>query len=226
MRPCERACALQVVGVPRQQPWPVRLTHWVNLPLLVIMAGSGLQILVAYPSLGPRGQTYGWYPFAGQPPPEWLRLGGWLAGARHWHFAFAWFFIANGLVYLAWLFASGEWRRRMFLPRRDLRNAVAMMAYYLRLRRAAPPSDPYNGLQRLAYTSALVLGAIVVLTGIAIYKPVQLHWLAAIFGGYDPARAIHFCALVAIAAFTVVHIVLVLLHPRALGEMITGGARR
>src|SRR5262245_52633662 len=161
--------------------------HWVNVPLLVIMAGSGLQILIAYPFLGPRGQVYGWYPFGGQRPPEWMRIGGWLAGARSWHFAFAWFFVINGLVYVPWLFASGEWRRRMFLPRRDLRNALAQMAYYMRLRHQAPPADPYNGLQRLAYTSVLVLAVLVVLTGLAIYKPVQLHWLVAMFGGYDPA---------------------------------------
>jgi Ni/Fe-hydrogenase b-type cytochrome subunit len=215
-----------VVSARRQQPFAVRLTHWVNVPVLVIMAGSGLQILMAYPYLGPRGQEYGWYPFAGQPPPEWMRVGGWLAGARAWHFAFAWFFVANGLVYLAWLFRSGEWRRRMFLPRRDLRNAVGQMAYYLRLRRQAPPADPYNGLQRLAYTSALVLAVLVVLTGLAMYKPVQLRWLTAMFGGYDPARAIHLLGLVALAMFTIVHIVMVLLHPRSIGEMVTGGPRR
>ncbi len=190
------------------------------------MAGSGLQILVAYPSLGPQGQTYGWYPFNGHAPPEWLRLGNWLAGARHLHFAFGWFFLLNGLVYVGWLVASGEWRRRMFLPHRDLRNAAIMMAYYLRLRRQPAPADPYNGLQRLAYTSALILGAIVVATGVAIYKPVQLSWLGAIFGGYDAARAIHLLALCALAAFTVAHIVLVLLHPRTIGEMVTGGPRR
>jgi thiosulfate reductase cytochrome b subunit len=214
------------VSTSRQQPWPVRLSHWANLPLLVIMSGSGLQILAAFPYLGSRGQLYGWYPFGGQSPPNWMRIGGWLAGARSWHFAFGWFFVANGLFYVGWLFTSGEWRRRMFLPRRDLRNAVGMMAYYLRLRRQAPPSDPYNGLQRLAYTGVLFLAVVVVLTGLAVYKPVQLHWLTAIFSGYDPARAIHLIALVLIAMFTVMHIVLVLLHPRTIGEMITGGPRR
>jgi len=189
------------------------------------MLASGLQILAAFPSLGPRGQAYRWYPFNGQAPPQWLRLGGWLAGARHWHFAFAWFFVLNGLVYLTWLFASGEWRRRMFLPRRDARNALVMMAYYLRLRREPAPADPYNGLQRLSYTSALLLAVIAVLSGLAIYKPVQLSWLATLFGGYDGARAIHLLALVALALFSATHVVVVLLHPRSLGEMVTGGRR-
>ena len=100
----------------RAQPAAIRLAHWINIPLLVIMAGSGLQILAAYPALGPRGAQYGWYPFQDDAPPSWLRLGGWLAGARHWHFAIAWFLILNGVIYLIYMIASGEWRRRVFIP--------------------------------------------------------------------------------------------------------------
>src|SRR6185503_8663646 len=92
----------------RPQPWPIRLSHWLNVPLLAILAGSGLQILAAFPSLGPRGAPYGWYPLHGWTAPGWLRIGRWLAGARHWHFAFAWLLVANGLFYLVYLFASGE----------------------------------------------------------------------------------------------------------------------
>jgi thiosulfate reductase cytochrome b subunit len=209
----------------RQHPWPVRLAHWLNVPLLIIMAGSGIQILVAYPHLGPQGQRYSWYPFDGWLPPAWARLGEWLAGARHWHFAFAWLFVANGLLWVGWLIATGEWRRRMFLPKRDVRNAIAMIGYYLRLRKEAPPHDPYNGLQRFAYSSALVLGALLILSGLAIYKPVQLWFLVAPLGSYDSARAIHFIALGALTLFSLVHVVLVLLHPRTLGEMVTGGSR-
>ncbi|MGA7621846.1 MAG: hypothetical protein WBV99_20925, partial [Candidatus Binatus sp.] len=103
----------------RAQPAAIRLAHWFNIPLLVIMAGSGLQILAAYPALGPRGAQYSWYPFQNDAPPSWLRLGGWLAGARHLHFAIAWFLILNGVLYLIYMAASGEWRRRVFIPRRD-----------------------------------------------------------------------------------------------------------
>ena len=92
------------------QPLLVRLTHWVNAVLLVIMAGSGLQILVAFPELGEKARPYGWYPFQGHPPPEALTLGGWLAGARHWHFAFGWLLVANALLYLAYVAASGDAR--------------------------------------------------------------------------------------------------------------------
>ena len=208
-----------------RQPLPIRLMHWINVPLLVIMAGSGLQIFVAYPNLGPRGALYRWYPLQGLAPPSWMRLGGWLAGARHLHFAVAWFLIFNGAAYLLYLLISGEWRRRAFLPRRDAPNAAAMFVYYLHIRKTAPPEDFYNGLQRLAYTSAIVFGIVVVLSGLAIYKPVQLHWLAALFGGYDVARVVHLSALVLLVAFAVTHLVLVALHPRTIIDMVTGGRR-
>ena len=94
----------------RPQPWPIRAAHWLNVWFLGVMALSGLQILAAYPAMGPRGATYGWYVLEGWRPP--IALGAWLAGGRHWHFAFAWFFIATGIAYVIYLAASGEWRRR------------------------------------------------------------------------------------------------------------------
>jgi thiosulfate reductase cytochrome b subunit len=210
----------------RAQPAPIRLTHWANVILLAIMAGSGLQILVAYPSLGAVLQPYPWYPFQGKPPPAFLTLGGWLAGARHWHFAFAWFFVVNATVYVAYLFASREWRRRLFFPQRDARNAWGTLLHDLRLRRTPPPPvGLYNGMQRLAYTGVLVTAPLLVLSGLALYKPVQLPRLTALLGGYDAARAIHLLVLAALALFTVVHVIQVLLHPRTLVDMTTGGTR-
>jgi thiosulfate reductase cytochrome b subunit len=196
-----------------------------NVIALVVMGGSGLQILAAFPALGPRGAPYGWYPFQGHVPPEWMRLGSWLAGGRAWHFAFAWLLIVNGLAYLLYLALSGEWRRRLFLPRRDARSAWLTVAFYLRLRKAAPPQGLYNGLQRATYTAVLALGILAVLSGIVIYKPVQFSLLTTLVGGYDSARAIHLAVLVAFAAFTPMHVVLVLLHPKTLVEMVSGGHR-
>ena len=205
---------------------PIRIVHWCNALFLLLMAGSGLQILVAYPSLGPRGAQYWWYPFQGTPPPSWMRIGGWLGGGRQWHFAIAWFFVLNGIFYLAYFFTSGEWRRRMFRPWRDTNGAFAQFLYYLRIRKTPPPADFYNGLQRLAYSSVIIFGLVMVLSGLAIYKPVQLHFLTLLFGGYDGARAVHFFGLVALVFFVIGHIVMVLLHPRSLGEMVTGGKPR
>jgi thiosulfate reductase cytochrome b subunit len=205
------------------QPWLVRTTHWANLVLLTIMAASGLRILVAYPFLGAIGAEYGWYPLQGAKPPDALTIGGWLAGARHWHFAFAWLFVANAVVYLAYLFASGEWRRRLFFPRRDARNAWGTLLHDLRLRKQAPaPVGLYNGMQRLTYTAVLAMTPLAVLSGLAMYKPVQLPRLTALLGGYDAARAIHLLVLAALALFTVVHVVQVLLHPRTLADMTIG----
>jgi thiosulfate reductase cytochrome b subunit len=207
------------------QPVLIRVTHWAHAVIFAIMAASGLQILVAFPLLGPRGEPYGWYPFQGTPPPGALTLGGWLAGARHWHFAFAWLFTANAVVYLVYFFASGAWRERLFLPRRDARNAWETVLHDLRLRRASPaPVGLYNGMQRLAYTGVLAVAPLLVLSGLAIYKPVQLPRLTALLGGYDAARAIHLLVLVALAAFLVIHVVQTVLHPRTIVDMTIGGA--
>ncbi len=211
----------------RAQPWLIRATHWSHAILFVVMAGSGLQILAAYPVLGPHGEPYPWVPFQGTPPPAALTLGGWLAGARHWHFAFAWLFTANAALYAAFLLVSGEWRRRLFFPRRDARNAWETVLHDLRLRKAPPsPAGLYNGMQRLVYTGVLAVSPLLVLSGLALYKPVQLPRLTALLGGYDAARVIHLGVLVALAAFLVVHLLQVALHPRSLADMATGGEPR
>ncbi|MFL5320884.1 MAG: cytochrome b/b6 domain-containing protein [Myxococcaceae bacterium] len=209
----------------REQPWLIRLTHWLNVPVLAIMAGSGLQILAACPQMGPRGELYRWYPLQGFTAPEWLQVGGWLAGGRAFHFAFAWLLVVNGAIYLSYLFVSGEWRRRYFSPKRDFKNAVQTAAHYLRLRKEAPPQELYNGLQRLAYSSVPLFGLVAVLSGLAIYKPVQLWWLTVPFGGYDGARVVHFATLAVLVLFTVGHVLMVLLHPRTIPTIITGGKR-
>jgi thiosulfate reductase cytochrome b subunit len=208
-----------------EQPLAVRITHWANVPLLAVMAASGLQIFAAFPEMGSRGAPARWYPFPDWTPPSWMRAGHWLAGARHLHFGLAWLFVANALGYLVWMAVTGEWRRRAFHPGRDARNALQTLAWYLRLRKSPPEQELYNGLQRFAYTLAIVLGAVEVLSGLALYKPVQLSLIAALFGGYEGARAVHLLGLAALLAFTVGHLVLVLLHPRALASIFTGGRR-
>ena len=208
-----------------EQPWPIRLTHWTAVVAIAAMAGSGLQIWMAYPFLGPRGARYSWFPLQGLMPPAAFRFGHWLAGARHLHFAFAWLFVVNALFYVAYFLFSGEWHRRVFEPGRDAKNAVATALHYLRIRPAPEQKELYNGLQRLAYTVALGLGLILLLSGLAIWKPVQLHALTWWFGGYDGARAVHFLGLLALAAFVVGHVVMVVAHPRSLLAMLTGGRR-
>jgi thiosulfate reductase cytochrome b subunit len=180
---------------------------------------------MAYPFLGARAAHYAWFPLQGLMPPPEFRLGSWLAGARHLHFAFAWLFAMNALVYAVYFVSSGEWRRRVFEPLRDTRNAVETALHYLRLRPPPKQTALYNGLQRLAYTTALGLGLIELWSGLAIWKPVQLYALGWCFGGYDGARAAHFLALLGLGAFVVAHVVMVVAHPRSLVAMIAGGRR-
>ena len=113
----------------------------------------------------------------------------------------------------------------MFRPSRDVTSALAQFLYYLRIRRTPPPVDFYNGLQRLAYTSVIIFGIVMLLSGLAIYKPVQLHFLTLLFGGYDGARVVHLAGLCLLAMFLVTHLVLVSMHPREIVNMITGGPR-
>jgi Ni/Fe-hydrogenase b-type cytochrome subunit len=214
----------------KRHHWLVRLTHWANAVLLVGMIGSGLQIYNAYQSFGPRDTPYAVLNpvevVQGTPAaPEWARLGGWLAGGLNWHFALAWPFALAGLAYLLYLVFSGEWRSLLFRPR-DTKPAIQMQLYYLRLRKEHPPQGKHNPLQKLAYTSIIVLGGLATLTGFAIYKPVQLAWLTALFGGYELTRYWHFLTVWIFVAFTLVHIILVfVVDPASIRAMITGWYR-
>jgi thiosulfate reductase cytochrome b subunit len=101
-----------------------------------------------------------------------------------------------------------------------------MQKYYLRLQKDHPPQGKHNPLQKLAYTFIVVLGILSVLTGIAIYKPVQFSWLTALFGGFQAARYWHFLAVWIFVGFTVAHVVLVFaVDPPSFKAMITGWYR-
>jgi thiosulfate reductase cytochrome b subunit len=154
-----------------------------------------------------------------------MRLGGWLAGGLNWHFFLMWPLVLNALIYLGYLVVSREWRSLLFRPR-DVVPAIQMQLYYLRLRKAHPPQGKHNALQKAAYCLIFLLGILSVLTGLALWKPVQLAWLTALFGGYEWARYWHFVAVWVFVAFTLVHIALVfVVDPASLRGMITGWYR-
>jgi thiosulfate reductase cytochrome b subunit len=201
----------------------VRATHWLHAVLLLGMIGSGLQIYGAYAHFGPRGAPYPLpNPWDGEGFPQWARLGGWLAAGLNWHFALAWPFVLTGLVYIGFLLFSGEWRSLLFRFR-DVAPAWQMQRYYLGLRKDHPAQGKHNALQKLAYTSIVLLGVLATASGFAIYKPVQLAWLTALFGGYELARYWHFVTVWVFVAFTLVHVALVLLvDPASLRAIITG----
>ena len=203
----------------------VRITHWINAIALLIMIGSGLQIFNAYPAFARKGETFCCYPFAGQRIPAVFRFGGWLAGARNWHFAMMWVLVVNGLVYLAFIYLHGEWRD--LVPRRGVvRDIGEMIKFYLAIRKDHPRQGKHNALQRMAYFSMPIVAAITVLTGIAIWKPVQLSPLTMLFGGYVWARYWHFMSMLAIVALTVGHVFMVFtVDPYSIPSMFTGRYR-
>ncbi len=206
----------------KRHHWVVRVTHWVNVVALTIMVGSGLRIFNAYPAFARRGETFCCYPFAHKPIPAWLTFGGWLAGARNWHFAAMWALVLNGLVYLGFIYLHGEWRD--LVPRRgDLRDAWQMVKFYAFVRRDHPRQGKHNALQRSTYFALPVVGIASVITGLAIWKPVQLGLLTDLLGGYVWARYWHFLAMLLLVVLAVIHVFMIFaVDPYSLTSMITG----
>lgn len=191
-------------------PLVVRITHWLNALAVLVMIASGWRIYNASPL------------FEWRFPPE-LTLGGWLAGALQWHFAAMWLLALNGIVYLLYGIFSGHLRRKL-LPVSP-RAVLADVRAALRGRLAHADLSVYNAAQRAAYLALIVLLALLVASGLAIWKPVQLYWLAGLMGDYEGARYVHFFAMAGMALIVAVHVVMVILVPRTLPTMFTGRIR-
>ena len=189
------------------QPAWVRVVHWVNAFAMVLMIMSGWQIYNASPLFG--------FTFSKS-----ITLGGWLGGALLWHFAAMWLLMVNGLVYLALGFATGRFRKKLLpiTPEGVISDTKAALTGKL----SHDDLSKYNQVQKLLYAGVIVIGILIVLSGLAIWKPVQLQYLTALFGGYEAARYVHFFCMAAIVAFMVVHVALALLVPKSLRAMIIG----
>jgi thiosulfate reductase cytochrome b subunit len=185
----------------------VRITHWINAVAMLVMIGSGWRIYNASPL----------FPFVFPNP---ITLGGWLSGALLWHFAAMWVLAINGLVYVTLGLVTGRFRRK-FLPIRPSEIAADVKAA-LTFRLSHDDLSTYNAVQRLLYLGVILAGVVVVLSGLSIWKPVQLQELTALFGGYEAARYVHFFAMAAIVAFLAVHILLAMIVPKSLRAMIAG----
>jgi thiosulfate reductase cytochrome b subunit len=185
----------------------VRGTHWINVVAMVVMIGSGWEIYNASPL----------FPFRF---PRAITLGGWLAGALLWHFAAMWLLAVNGLIYLVLGILTGRFQRKLvpIRPGDVLSDAKAALTGKLN----HDDLSVYNAVQKLLYLGVILAGIVIVLSGLAIWKPVQLQELTAVFGGYDAARYVHFFAMATIVGFLVVHVVMALLVPKSLRAMITG----
>jgi len=187
----------------------VRITHWINALAMLVMIGSGWEIYNASPLFG--------FTFPGS-----ITLGGWLAGALLWHFAAMWLLAINGIVYVALGLITGRFRSKL-LPIRP-GEVVADVKAALALKLAHDDLSKYNAVQRLLYLGVILTGVLIVLSGLAIWKPVQLQELTALMGGYEGARVVHFVCMAAIVLIVIVHVVMVALVPRTLPTMITGRA--
>jgi thiosulfate reductase cytochrome b subunit len=188
----------------KKHPLAIRWFHWVNFPVLTVMIWSGLLIYWANDvyNVGVGAWSVhlfrdGFY--------DALHIPGRLAFGMAWHFTFMWVFAVNGVLYVLYTLFSGEWR--YLVPnRRSFREAWQVVLHDLHLSRTEPPRRKFNGAQQFAYTGVILMGAGSLLTGLAIYKPVQLAWLTALVGGYPLARWLHFWLTMGYCLFFVVHI--------------------
>jgi thiosulfate reductase cytochrome b subunit len=190
----------------KKHPLAIRWFHWINFPLLAVMIWSGLLIYWANPvyRIGLGGHTLLKMTVA-EKIYEKVNLAFRLAEGLTLHFFFMWFFAINGILYVLYTIFSGEWR--YLVPnRQSFKEAIQVTLHDLHLRKEAPPPRKFNGAQQIAYTGIILMGLGSLLTGLAIYKPVQFGWLTFLFGGYQMARFFHFWITVGYVVFFVVHV--------------------
>jgi thiosulfate reductase cytochrome b subunit len=190
----------------KKHPLAIRWFHWINFPVLMTMIWSGLLIYWAYPIY--RVGVGHWTLLEMKlTQPHWqkIHVDHRLAEGMALHFFFMWFFAINGILYVAYTILSGEWRE--LVPNRgSFRDAWHTVLHDLHIRKEAPPHRKFNGAQQFAYTGIILMGLGSLLTGLAIYKPVQLNWLTAAFGGYPRARFFHFWLTIGYCGFFLVHV--------------------
>ncbi len=191
--------------IKNKHPLAIRWAHWINFPVLLIMIWTGMLIYWANDvySITLFGHTF--FSFF----PEWFykffNIPHRLAEGMAFHFLFMWFFAINGLLYVLYTVISGEWRE-LVPTRHSFKEAWLVVLHDLHLRKTLPPQDKYNAAQRIAYTSIIFMGLGSLVTGLAIYKPVQFHWLAWLCGGYHFARILHFALTIGYVLFFLIHI--------------------
>ena len=185
----------------------LRAMHWLNAVAVVVLMMSGWRIYNATAFLG----------FA---IPKDITLGGWLGGALQWHFAAMWLLAANGLLYLSFNLGTGRlWRK--FFP---LSGAALLADVRAALQGKLAHADPrhYNTVQKLAYLLVIADSLVLVLSGLVLWKSVQFPLLRELVGGYEGARRVHFFAMAVLAAFVLIHLLMVALVPRTLRTMVRG----
>ena len=196
----------------KKHPLAIRWFHWVNFPVLMVMIWSGVLIYWANDAYGVRVGSRSLFHFFPDGFYKKFNLGSRLAEGMAWHFLFMWIFAINGLLYVIYTAVSGEWRH--LLPNRNtLREAIQVVLHDLHIRKQPLPRRKFNGAQQIAYTSVIVMGLGSLLTGLAIYKPIQFAWLTAFLNGgvlgvtgYNAARFLHFWLTVGYCLFFLIHV--------------------
>jgi thiosulfate reductase cytochrome b subunit len=186
--------------------------HWINAVVMLIMITSGWGIYDDDVII--RGLHFSGF----------WRLGDWAAWSLNWHFAGMWFLVINGLAYLTYGFAGGRFREKL-LPIRPT-EVVRTVVETLHFKIAHNDITVYNAVQKLLYIAVILAGIAQVITGIAIWKPVQFSGLVSLLGGFQTARVLHFAGMAVIVGFLIVHVALALLVPKTLWAMVTGGPRQ
>ena len=195
----------------RLHPLPVRIMHWINAVVMLVMITSGWGIYDDDVVI--RGVHFS----------QFWRLGDWAAWSLNWHFAGMWLLTINGLIYLVYGFATGRLREKL-LPIRPA-EVVQTIVDTLHFKIAHEDITVYNAVQKLLYIVVILAGIYQVITGLAIWKPIQFSGLVSLLGGFQTARVLHFAGMAVIVGFLVVHVALALLVPKTLWAMVTGGPR-
>jgi thiosulfate reductase cytochrome b subunit len=190
-------------------PLPIRIMHWINAVTMVIMIGSGWKIYNDE-------VIFGWLHF-----PEAVTIGKWAQHGLQWHFFGMWILALNGICYLTYGLVTSRFRR-MLLPLR-FSELIATVKDALRFHLSHDDPTRYNAVQKLLYIGVILLGVMIVISGLAIWKPIQFSELLALFGSFQTARLVHFLCMTGIVAFMIVHVTLALLVPHTLVAMFTGG---
>jgi thiosulfate reductase cytochrome b subunit len=193
----------------RLHPLPLRIMHWINAVAILIMIGSGWKIYNDE-------VIFGWLHF-----PDSIVIGIWAQYGLQWHFFGMWIFVLNGLAYLSYGIVTGRFRRKLFPI--SVREIIATVGDALRFRLDHDDLTHYNAVQKILYLGVMAIGVLIVISGLALWKPVQFSELAALFYNFQTIRLVHFLCMAAIVGFLVVHVSLALLVPQSLVAMVTGG---
>ena len=203
-----------------EHPWMARFCHWVNAISLFVLIGSGWRIFRAFPSFGPKIPERVLINI-----PDAFTLGRGLSGALQWHLTFMFPFVLTGLLYVCYELARGHYRQVLFTVK-DVPGLWPMFRHYFLFGPKPESTEPYNALQKQAYTAAVMFGAASAITGATLWKPVQLWWLAWLMGGFHWVRVWHFLAMCGLVAFIPGHLLMVVLHGfNNFWSMITGWKR-